>query len=170
MGLIISFPFRKVMVLSIIAFHMEKGLKGRTIMNYQGALKIVHIVRGVSTETLGDNFVKACVKGAINKDALTPKEPEAVIDQFYQWKRLLWCNCTLLLMGSLRPSEILSHGNKKFDPTKCLLAQDLKRLVVKIDGQETAIVQLTLNNPKTSKTMPNQIVEIPEIQNFSCPV
>jgi hypothetical protein len=33
MGLIISFPFTKVMVLSIIAFHMQKGLKGRTIMN-----------------------------------------------------------------------------------------------------------------------------------------
>jgi hypothetical protein len=73
-------------------------------------------------------------------------------------------------MGSLRPSEILSHGNKEFDPRKCLLAKDLKRLLVQIDGQETAIVQLTLKNPKTSKTMPNQIVEIPETQNFVCPV
>ena len=56
MGLIISFPFTKVMVLSIIAFHMEKGLKGRTIMNYLGALKMAHLVRGVSTEALEDNF------------------------------------------------------------------------------------------------------------------
>ena len=54
---------------------MEKGLKGRTIMNYLGALKMAHLVGGVSTEALEDNFVKACVKGAINKDALTSKEP-----------------------------------------------------------------------------------------------
>ena len=73
MGLIISFPFTKVMVLSIIAFHMEKGLKGRTIMNYLGALKMAHFVRGVKTEALDDNFVKACIKGAINKDTLSPK-------------------------------------------------------------------------------------------------
>jgi hypothetical protein len=70
-------------------------------------------------------------------------------------------------MGSLRPSEILSHSIKEFDPTKCLLAQDLKRLVVRIDGQETAIVQLTLKNPKTSRTMPNQIVQRPETHNQS---
>jgi hypothetical protein len=68
------------MVLSIIAFHMEKGLKGKTIMNYLGALNIAHFVRGVNTEALEDNFVKACIKGAINKDALKTKEPEAVID------------------------------------------------------------------------------------------
>ena len=34
MGLVISFPFTKVMVLSIVAYHMEKGLKGRIMMNY----------------------------------------------------------------------------------------------------------------------------------------
>ena len=32
------------------------------------------------------------------------------------------------------------------------------------------MLQLTLKNPKTAKTMPNQIVEIPETQNFLCPV
>ena len=105
MGLIISFPFTKVMVLSIIAFYIEKGLKGKTILNYLGALKMAHFVRGVKTEALEDNFVKACIKGVINKDALNPKEPEAVIDvarmrkirewlkiqnKTYQEKRLLW--------------------------------------------------------------------------------
>jgi hypothetical protein len=62
MGLIISVPFKKVMVLSIIAFHMEKVLKGKTIMNHLGTLKMAHLVRGVSTEALEDSFVKACVK------------------------------------------------------------------------------------------------------------
>ena len=64
----------------------------------------------------------------------------------------------------------MSHSSREFDPNKCLLGQDLKRLNAKIDGQETAILQLTLKNPKTSKTMPNQLVEIPETQNFLCPV
>ena len=152
---------------------------------YLGALKMAHFVRGVKTEALEDNFVKACIKGAINKDSLNPKEPEAIIDvskmrkirewlriqnKPYQEKRLLWCICTFLFMGSLRPSEILSHASREFDPNKCLLGQDLKRLNAKIDGQETAILQLTLKNPKTSKTMPHQIVEIPETQNFLCPV
>ena len=130
----------------------------------------------MSTEALEDNFVKVFVKGAINKDALTPKEPEAVIDvsrmrMIRDWlksQNKSYQENRLLFMGSLRPSEILSHSSKEFDPTKCLLVQDLKILVVRIDGQETAIVQLTLKNPKTSKTMPNQIVEIPVTQNFLC--
>ena len=105
-GLVISFPFTKVMLLSIVAYHMEKGLKCRTMMNYLGALKMAHLVRGVGTEALEDTFVKACVKGAINKDSLKHKEPEADIDvarmriirtqlktqsMSYQKKRLLWC-------------------------------------------------------------------------------
>ena len=68
------------------------------------------------------------------KDTLRPREPEAVMDvakmreirdwlkaqnKTYQEKRLLWCICTFLFMGSLRPSEILSHSGKEFDPNKC---------------------------------------------------
>ena len=185
MGLIINFPLTKVMVLAIIAYHMEKGLKGNTIKTYLGALKMAHLVRGVKTEALDDAFVKACITGAINKDALKPKEPEAVMtvakmreirnwlkiqNKTYQEKRLLWCICTLLFMGSLRPSELLSNSATNFDPNKCLLGQDIKKLNVKMDGQETAIIQLALKNPKTSKTMPCQLVEIPETGNFLCPV
>ena len=144
-----------------------------------------HLVRGVSTEALEDTFIKACFKGAINKDSLKQKEPEAVIDvarmreirnwlknqsMSYQKKRLLWCVCTFLFMGSLRLSEILRHRSKEYDPTKCMLSQDLKRIKVRFDGVETTIVQLTLKNPKTSKTLPQQIVEIPGMGNFLCPV
>ena len=106
----------QVMVLLIVAYHMEKGLKGRTMMNYLGALKMAHLDRGVSTEDLEDTFAKACVQGAINKDSLTQKAPEAIIDVAkmreirnwlknqnmpYQRKRMLWCECTFLFMGSL---------------------------------------------------------------------
>ena len=59
---------------------MEKGLKGRTMMNYLSALKMAHLVREVSTEAVEDTFVKACVRGAINRDTLTQKEPEVIID------------------------------------------------------------------------------------------
>ena len=69
-------------------------------------------------------------------------------------------------MGSLRPSEILSHSSQEDNPTNCLQAQDLKRLKVRVDGQETVIVQLTLK--KTSKTLPYQAVEIPETGIFVC--
>jgi hypothetical protein len=51
-GLLISFPFTKVMLLSLVAFHMENGLTGKTIMNYLGALKMAHLVRGLKTEAL----------------------------------------------------------------------------------------------------------------------
>ena len=59
---------------------MERGLKGRTLMNYLGALKMAHLVRGVSTEDLEDTFVQACIRGAIIKDPLTQREPGAIID------------------------------------------------------------------------------------------
>ena len=41
---------------------------------------MAHFVRWVKTEALDDMFFKACIKGAINKDTLSPKEPESVID------------------------------------------------------------------------------------------
>ena len=45
------------------------------------ALKVAHLIRGVSTEALEDSFVKAVlVRGVINKDSLVQKEPEAMID------------------------------------------------------------------------------------------
>ena len=77
---IISFPFTKVMDSTINqVFHMERDRKGTTIMNYLGAVKMAHLVRVVSTEALEHSFVKACVKGAINKDSLILKEFEGMI-------------------------------------------------------------------------------------------
>ena len=42
--------------------------------------KCIEVGRGVSTEALEDTFVKAMVKGSINKDSLVEKEPESIID------------------------------------------------------------------------------------------
>ena len=45
------------------------------------ALKVAHLIRGVSTEALEDSFVKALlVRGVINKDSLVQKDSEAMID------------------------------------------------------------------------------------------
>ena len=50
---------------------------------------------GPPSQALEDNFVKACVKGAVRKDTLVPKNPVGVIEvgkmrEIREWsKRLL---------------------------------------------------------------------------------
>ena len=81
---------------------------------------------GLPSQALEDNFITFCVKGAVNKDKLVPKEPEGVIEvgkireirewlkrqrKHYEEKRFLWCICTFLFMGSLRPTESYTQSS-----------------------------------------------------------
>jgi hypothetical protein len=53
---------------------------------------------------------------------------------------------------------------------KMLLWKDVKLMEVKVGSEEARILQLTLKQPKTAKTMPVQLVEMPEVGGFLCPV
>jgi hypothetical protein len=73
-------------------------------------------------------------------------------------------------MGSLRGSEILAPENKKFDPAKTLIGCDLKGVKIKTGSEEVTTLQLTLKQPKTSRSLLVQVVELPEIGGWMCPM
>ena len=85
-------------------------------------------------------------------------------------KRLLWAVFTLLFLGSLRPSEALSTKKAEYDEVKTLTWSDVKMLSTCMDGKEVKFLQLTLKQPKTARSMPTQLVEIPELGKQICAV
>ena len=85
-------------------------------------------------------------------------------------KRMLWAIFTMLFLGSLRPSEALSSKKGEYDVIKTLCWKDVKLLSTCMDGKEVSFLQLTLKQPKTSRSMPTQLVEIPELGRDLCAV
>ena len=85
-------------------------------------------------------------------------------------KRVLWAIMTMLFMGSLRPTEALSSRAKEFDESKTLLWKDMKFLETNIDNKQVEFLQLRLKQPKTARSLPEQIVEIPEVGSKLCAV
>ena len=84
MGIVISYPMDKLMILNICSYFMGRGLKGKTLMNFMSALRTDHINRGIQCEALEDKFlkavIKAVIKGVVNTDSLVETDPEQVID------------------------------------------------------------------------------------------
>ena len=77
---------------------------------------------------------------------------------------------TMLFMGSLRPTEALSAKAKEYDESKTLLWKDLKFMETRIDNKQVEFLKLRLRQPKTVRSLPEQIVEIPEVGSKLCAV
>ena len=125
-----------VMVHTIVGYFLAKGLKGNTVLTYMAAVRQAHAIRGLDCACLSDNFVKAALRGQVNKESLAEKAPRAVAtvklmrqlrdnlkrhNMGYEEKLLTWVVVTWMLMGSLRGSELLGKDHKSFDPVKTLL-------------------------------------------------
>ena len=85
-------------------------------------------------------------------------------------KKACWTAMVFLFMGSTRPSEILNPDKNKYNPLKTMLQKDLKVVRVQTDEEMVTTLQLTLKCPKTSRTLPTQVVELPEVGGWLCPV
>ena len=184
-GVTISYPMNSEMVQAILAYYLLKGLKASTIRGYIASFKQAHNVRGLECPALEDKFVDTIIKGAQNRESLEEKQPKGVVsveilrqlwknlkesDLSLDIKRTLWATITLLFMGSLRPTEALSSRAKEFDESKTLLWKDLKFLETNIDNKQVEFLQLRLKQPKTARSLPEQIVEIPEVGSKLCAV
>ena len=133
---------------------------------------------------LQDWIVQAAIKGVRNRESLClAPRPVMTLEKLKKLriaiktmkgpsikKKLVWTAVVWLFMGSLRGSEILAPNKAKFDPTKTMLHGDVKETVVKMGKEEVTTLQLTLKNPKTSRTQPVKIVELPELGGWMCPV
>ena len=85
-------------------------------------------------------------------------------------KQAVWAALTFLFFGSLRGSEILAPRKDQYDPVKTLLKRDVKLVELNTGKEMVSTIQLTLKSPKTSRSNPNQVVELPELGEWFCPV
>lgn len=177
-------PLTTVMVRGLVGALIKKGRKSGTILSYMASLKKAHEMEGLDSKALDDHLVHAAIKGVKNKETLTPT-PRAVmtLEKLARCrialrklkiashrKKAVWACLVFLFMGSLRGSEILATDKTKYDPLKTLLAKDLKMVSVKTGGETVTTLQLTLKAPKTSRSLPVQVVELPEVGGWLCPV
>ena len=184
-GVEISFPLDKNMIQVILGSLLTQGLKASTIQGYMSSLKHAHMTRGLNNPLLEDGFVHQVLKGAKNRDSLEEAEAKAVVTipimgkiweklRKINWeielKRMTWALTTTLFMGSLRPSEIMCVKNDEYDEAKSLLWSDVKFIETKIENKSLEILQLRIRHSKTSKAMPEQIIEIPEVDSKMCAV
>ena len=184
-GVKLSFPMSPSMVQAIIGFYLVKGLKTNTIQGYLASIKNLHQVRGLKCPALDEKLIQTIMKGAKNMESLKETEVHGVVtiktmkklwkrlhesDLALDTKRMLWAIFTLLFLGSLRPSEALSIKKGEYDVVKTLTWKDVKLLSTCMDGKEVKFLQLTLKQPKTARSMPTQLVEIPELGRDVCAV
>lgn len=184
-GVSIALPMSLAMIEAIVAYQLAKGLKPSTIQGYLTSIRNGHLVRGLECPALDHPLISSLMKGSRNLESQKKKEPHAVVTlailtklwtrinsstMALDEKRLLWAIYTLLFLGSLRPAEALSQRKGEYDEVRTLTWADIKLLETTIDRKEVRFLQLRLKQPKTSRSMPTQIVEIPEIGGQFCAV
>ena len=184
LGLTFKLPMTTPMVRGIVGLLIRKGRKSGTILSYMASLKKAHIIQGLDSSALQDWIVTAAIKGVKNRESLslTPR-PVMTMEKLGKLrvalkkmkgpsrkKKAIWTAIIWLFMGSMRGSEILSPSKAKFDPNKTMLHRDVKEVTVKTGQEEVKTIQLKLKNPKTSRSQPIQVVELPELGGWLCPV
>jgi hypothetical protein len=183
-GVKFRLPMTTMMVRTLVGALIKSGLKSGTILSYMSSVKRAHKLSGADPSALEDEIIQAAVKGMKNRESLTPA-PRAVMSLKMmskahsnlrklkitsRRKKTIWATMVFMFMGSLRGSEILAPEKKKFDPAKTLMGGDLKVVKIRTGNEEVTTLQLTLKQPKTSKSLPVQVVELPEIGGWMCPV
>jgi hypothetical protein len=172
------------MVRTLVGALIKNGLKSGTIISYMCSVKRAHKLKGADASALEDEVVRAAIKGMRNREAMIPvaravislkKMSEAhknlrKLKISSRRKKTIWATLVFLFMGSLRGSEILSPEKRKFDPAKTLMGSDIKVVKIQTGNEEVTTLQLTLKQPKTSRSLPVQVVELPEIGGWMCPV
>ena len=184
-GIKITYPMTIDMIQTIIGYYLLKGVKADTIKGYLSSLKLAHTMKGLDCGNLEHGMISTFLKGAKNLEMVSTHDVKSVVTLEVMgkiWerikntklslddKRLLWAIITMLFMGSLRPSEALCTHKLEYDEAKTLTWRDVKVVETEMDGEKVKFLQLKLKCPKTARTMPVQIVEIPSIGNKFCAV
>ena len=183
-GVTYKLPMTTEMVRGLVGALIKKGRKSGTILSYMASLKKAHQVEGLKSDALEDWVVKAALKGLMNKESLKPVvRPVMTLEKLARVrlnlkemriaghrKQAVWTVMNFLFMGSLRGSEILAPEKSKYDPLKTFLTRDIKMVKVKMGDETVTTLQLTLKAPKTSRSLPTQVVELPEVGGWLCPV
>jgi hypothetical protein len=176
-GVKIRLPMTTTMVRTLVGALIKSGLKSGTIVSYMSSVKRAHKLSGADPSALEDEVLKAAINGMKNRESLTPVARAVMslkmMSKAYsnlkklkitsRRKKTIWATMVFMFMGSLRGSEILPPEKKKFDPAKTMMGCELKVVKIKTGSEEVTTLQLTLKQPKTSKSLPVQVLELPEI-------
>ena len=77
-GVRFKYPMDNMMVQTLVAALIKRGLKAGTILSYMSAIRQGHLLRGLTAPALSDTMVQAAIKGLKNKESLV-ETPRAVM-------------------------------------------------------------------------------------------
>ena len=77
-GVRFKYPMDNMMVKTLVAALINRGLKAGTILSYMSAIRQAHMLRGLTAPVLSDTMVQAAIKGLKNKESLV-ETPRAVV-------------------------------------------------------------------------------------------
>ena len=166
----------------------KRKAKVGTIRNYLAGIRQLHIMKGAPYSESRTSRISMLLTGIKNREmadkrraGVEQRKPITTdtlrilkariagsdmpgVDQ-----RLVWTVSSILFHGAFRIHELLSKTELTFDPAYTLLEQDIK-LVEGRPGEESAVLQLQLKNPKENKKNSTVIVDVYETGSDLCPV
>ena len=185
-GTPMNLPLEEKEVILFIAFLIEQDLAASTIESYLSGLRQAHIANGWGDRNLRSAKVKQILRGRKNQllqvnkgKKRLPVTPTIMTlmkcylkEQKMDNKRklLIWTIATCAFAGGFRIHEILPQNGRTFDPNKTLLGRDIQLKRVKVEQEETNILQICLKTEKTRKSKGHTIVDIYESGGTLCPI
>ena len=103
------------------------------------------------------------VMALLKKDLKSAKMPK-------HDKLMMWSISTLMFNGGFRGGEILCNNSKNFDPSSCLLGQDINLRTATIKGEKTQFLEVKLKLEKCDRSDKLNIIDVYASQGESCPV
>ena len=156
-----------------------RNLKYSSVESYLSSLSSIFRIKGFESQCFSNSVTKILIRGGksleTNLSTPTPTRKVMTIEllrvvgheiSISDWtadsKRVFWTACCTLFFGSFRVGELLSNSEINFDPSHCLLWED-----VKIENDE---ILVHIKNPKVWSKEGEFVDLFPFLDKTCCPV
>ena len=188
-GLAPDFPLKDEVIITFVAWLLDRNLSASTISTYVASLRHLHMTNGHSVTTLRSATVDLLIEGRKHLDAIKKREgknadrlpvtptvmrllkkliKESAMDKHD--KATIWAIATTGFAGALRMHEILARNESYFDPHFTLLKEDLKLTSANSEGKDIEILQIKVKCEKKDRVGVNCIIDIYESGGELCPI
>ena len=182
LGIDATFPLNQEQVFLFVGWLHLRKLAVSTINSYLAGVRQLHLTAGLSPPLLRTNLVSQVLSGKSHLDAVTPairatrlpvtpsilrliKLAIGKDDLNKHDARLFWFLCSLAFHGAFRMGELLNKSPISFDPSYCLLRNQVSFNSV----NTTRFLEVSLASTKTSANKPT-VVDVFPTNNDLCPI
>ena len=170
----------------------EKPLAAASIKVYLAGVRMMHLWAGHHNTNLKPDIVQLILRGSTNLEEIQARQERKKGRQAItwdlmrtiryklqksrkskQWKRNVWCVCTLAFMGSFRIHELLCRYTTIFSSERELMAKQVKLGKFKTKEGIKEYLEVFISHPKEEKLAQGIKIEVFEVKGkecWACPV